>query len=57
MYSISHTYLYLKYPSVKKVMIMQASICILQSNTFLLVLALPLLEGLANHPVQLKNRS
>lgn len=31
---------------------MQASICILQSNTFLLVLALPLLEGLANHPLQ-----
>lgn len=36
---------------------MQASICILQSNTFLLALALPLLEGLANHPVQLKNFS
>lgn len=56
-YHIHCTYLYLKYPSVKKVMIMQASICILQSNTFLLALALPLLEGLANHPVQFKNRS
>lgn len=48
---ISYTYLYLKYFSVEKVM----NILILQSNTFLIALALPLLEGLANHPVQFKS--
>lgn len=42
-YHIHCTYLYLKYPSVKKVMIMQASICILQSNTFLLSISLTLI--------------